>query len=96
MRQIKIIDKTTCLNLERGVNDALKEIDDDNPSIKYMLDIDTVVIEYTVKVTKLMCADCIFYDSTQSVHKAWGVCQCNGKRLRFNCNICNEFKDIRG
>ena len=96
MRQIKIIDKETCSNLEQGVNDALQSIDDDSPVIKYMLEQDTLVIEYTVKHTTLMCVDCQFYDHTQGVARAFGVCQCKGQRVRFTEHACESFKDIRG
>ena len=96
MKQIRIIQNPVCSNLERGVNEALKSIDDDHPEIKYMLEEDTIVIEYEEKITQLMCVDCQHFDHTVGVAKAFGLCQCRGERVRFTCHACEEFKDIRG
>ena len=96
MKQIKIVTKETCPNLEQGVNKALESIEDDAPNIIYMLEQETIIIEFNAKQTRLMCVDCQFYDHTQGVAKAFGMCQCNGKRVRFSEHACDDFKDIRG
>ena len=96
MKKIKIIQETSPTALEDGVNEALKTIEDGEPQIKYLLEQNTIVIEYNEKFTQLMCVDCQFYDHTQGVAKAFGICQCNGKRVRFTEHACADFKDLRG
>lgn len=96
MKQIRIIEGCSKKELQDGVNEALKTIDDENASLKYLLEEDTIIIEFDEKVAKLMCCDCQYYDHTVGVAKAFGLCQCNGKRVRFSERVCDDFKDIRG
>lgn len=96
MKQIKIIEGDSTRDLQSGVNDALKSIDDVSPSIRYMLADGVIIIEYEEQVTRLMCCDCQYYDHTVGVAKAFGLCQCNGKRVRFSESACDDFKDLRG
>lgn len=96
MKQIKIIKNPISSNLEQGVNEALNAIDDEHPEIKYMLENDTIVIEYEEKITQLMCVDCQHFDHTVGVANAFGLCQCKGRRVRFTGHACESFIDIRG
>ena len=96
MKQIKIIKSTSPAELEKGVNEALKSIDQNETEIKYMLENDTIIIEYVVKITELMCVDCQYYDHTVGVARAFGLCQCHGQRVRFTEKVCDDFKDLRG
>ena len=77
------------------VNEALKTIKDGEPDIKYLLEQNTIVIEYVEKLVQLMCVDCQYYDHTVGVAKAFGLCQCKGQRVRFSEHACDEFKDLR-
>lgn len=97
MKQIKIIDKGTFPNLEQGVNEALKNIDDDAPNIKYMLDRDTVIIEYVIKEVwrNSICCECQYWDDCGN-NGVSGICHETGKRIRFNCRACKLYKDVRG
>ena len=95
MKQIKIIKESSPAALQNGVNEALKTIKDGEPEIKYMLEQNTIVIEYIEKLTQLMCVDCQYYDHTVGVAKAFGLCQCKGQRVRFSEHACDEFKDLR-
>ena len=96
MKKIKIIKDASPDVLEKNVNEAISSIESDDLDIKYMLEQNTIVIEYEEKVAKLMCVDCQFYDHTVGVAKAFGLCQCKGERVRFSTCACESFKDIRG
>ena len=95
MLQIKIIQG---LELDSLVNEFLATIDED--SIKEM-DIDvpkqTAIIQYLTNEgwEKRMCCECQFWDDGGETNTT-GLCQATGKRIRFNCRACKEFKDVRG
>ena len=97
MRKVRIIEGVSKTDLEEKTNEALSSIESESILTNYnFLDKNIVVIEYEAKEVKLMCVDCQFYDNSASIHKAWGVCQCKGQRVRFNSEICDRFCDLRG
>ena len=95
MKKIRLVEGDSIADLESKTNKVLEEIETD-VEVRYMLPELIIALEYEVKKVKLMCADCQSYDNTQSVHKAWGVCQVCGKRIRFNEEPCDRFVDLRG
>lgn len=95
MKKIRLVEGDSIADLESKTNAALEDIESE-VDIRYMLPELIIALEYEVKKVKLMCADCQFYDNTQTVHKAWGVCQKCGQRIRFNNEPCDRFEDLRG
>lgn len=96
MKKIRLVEGTSIKELEVNANEALEGIESDNIDIKYMLPEKVIVLEYDYKPIQLKCMDCQFYDTTQTIAKAFGVCQCKGERKRFSEKACDDFKDIRG
>lgn len=95
MLQIKIIQDA---ELNSAVNEFLATIDED--AVRD-LNIDTyrseAIIQYVIKENwaERMCCECQFWDDGGQNNTS-GLCQHNGKRVRFNCRACKYYKDVRG
>lgn len=96
MKQIRIIEGATADVLEAKANEVLSSIQTDEAEIRYMLDMNKIVIEYLSHAKSLKCMDCQFYDVNGDMRGAFGCCQRKGIRVRFSENACDRFEDIRG
>ena len=99
MLQVKFCIGLDVQDLQNQINECLKEITDDSPTIIYERPITerlTAIIQYQAKDKKLMCCDCQFYDSTKDIRNAFGLCQFGSGRVRFSNEACADFKDLRG
>ena len=92
--RIKIVKGVDYADLERQTNqflDTLKGETTIEPHPELLL----TIIFYDAEETKRMCVDCQFYDPSEDIRGAWGLCQRHGERVKFT-KQCNEFLDIRG
>lgn len=96
MKQIRIVEGATADVLEAKANEVLSLIQTDEAEIRYMLDMNKIVIEYFSHAKNLKCMDCQFYDVNGDLRGAFGCCQRKGIRVRFSENACDRFEDIRG
>lgn len=96
MKQIRIVEGATADVLEAKANEVLSSIQTDEAEIRYMLDMNKIVIEYFSHAKSLKCMDCQFYDVNGDMRGAFGCCQRKGIRVRFSENACDRFEDIRG
>lgn len=83
-------------DLNRRLNKALSEIEGES-SISYHFDNMLAVIEYDTSAAYAsnICCECQYWDSSNSESDVSGICQLKGKRCRFNCKACKDYKDIR-
>lgn len=98
MLQTKIVDGLTRSEVETALNEALSKINSEKVTVKWPDPRCLIaVIEYELEEAwrKEICCDCKYYDDTDSDNGVIGLCQERGKRTRFNCRACKEFKDVR-
>ena len=99
MLQIQIVTGENVKDLTDKTNACLAPI-----STEAVRDIDinvkelTAVIQYQLieEWTKRLCSECQYWDDSGSSSAVSGLCQDNGRRYRFNCQACKNFKDVRG
>ena len=96
MKKIKIIEASSSEVLELKTNEALATIKADEIEIKYMLELNRIVLEYVEHAIECKCMDCQFYDVNGDLRGAFGCCQRKGIRVRFSEKACDRFEDIRG
>lgn len=98
MVQIKFVEGDTLTSLERSINSFLAGITaEDLRDISYNLENKTAIIEYVAQEAwkKCLCCDCQHWDGGDDTTSVMGLCQMRGKRKRFNCRACEDFKDVR-
>ena len=95
MKKIRIVEGATVDVLESKANEVLASINSDEAQIKYMLDVNKIVIEFIDHALELKCMDCQFYDVNGDMRGAFGCCQRKGIRVRFSADACDRFEDIR-
>ena len=97
MKRIRIVEGETAEVLESKANKILEEIKSEEVDIKYMLPENTIVIEFEIKEPwkNSICCECQYWDDCGSTGTS-GICHETGKRIRFNCRACVQYKDIRG
>ena len=99
MVQIKFVEGDTLTSLERSINSFLAGITaEDLRDISYNLENKTAIIEYVAQEAwkKCLCCDCQHWDGGDDTNSVMGLWQMRGKRKRFNCRACEDFKDVRG
>lgn len=69
----------------------------EKPNIIYNRDKVEAIVEYEpVEVYEnSLCCECQYFDTSGSASDVSGLCQLKGKRCRFNCRACKDYKDIR-
>ena len=96
MIKIKIVEGFSAEDLTRKLNEALREIESE-PKITYYESKWAAVIEQAVEEAykDRLCCDCIYWDDKGNNQSLNGFCTLTGKRMRFNCRACKQFKDLR-
>lgn len=96
MLQTKFISGDDMAELEKNLNDALREIDGE-PNVRYFENSWIAVIETKIipEYEGRLCCDCQFWDDVGNQSLS-NFCTITGKRTRFNCQACRQFKDLRG
>ena len=94
MLKTKFIEGEDRQDLEQKLNKALEEIDG-SPKIQYFENRWMAVIEYQEKpeYEGRLCCDCKFWDDDG--RSLANFCTMTGKRTRYNCKACKQFKDLR-
>ena len=98
MRQVRIIQGDDIASLQDSINASLATVkSEDVINIHVNLKELNAVIEYTVaeEYTNRLCAECQYWDDSGSANAVIGLCQEHGKKCRFNCRACAQFKDVR-
>ena len=96
MLQIKTIYDTGLAELDKKVNEFLKDIPEDNVRSIELHD-NCMLIQYVIEEEweKSLCCDCQFWDDSGDSGSPVAFCQIRGQRRRFNCRACENYKDIR-
>ena len=98
MLQVKFVIGYDLMDLNESLNEALSKIKSENVSIKYELNNTLAIIEYEVQEAykERLCCECAYWDDSGNSESLNGFCTMTGKRMRFNCHACPNYKDIRG
>ena len=96
MLQVKFIEGFSADDMTQKVNEALSEINSEDVTI-IPIDKRSVVIQYetAAEYSKRLCSECRFWDDNGDTSSLSCFCTIKGKRMRYNCKACSEYKDIR-
>lgn len=96
MLQTRICEGLDFKDLQRSVNEALSEINSDDPKIIWETSNLLAIIEYVVNESykKSLCCECQYWKENET-SSLMGICQLAGKRKRYDCKPCASYKDIR-
>lgn len=97
MLQIKFVQGVDMPDLERSTNEALSKIKSENVEVNCDMDRFLAIIKYDLyEVYKdHICCECMYWDDSGSHQSITGFCTLTGKRMRFSCHACPQFKDVR-
>lgn len=98
MLQIRIVEGNDTAILEAKTNSFLAGIPTE--AVKGIsVDVNSLaaVVQYQVAEAwqDRICAECQYWDDSGSTSNVSGYCQESGRRCRFNCKACANFKDVR-
>lgn len=98
MLQVKFVYGDNMPDLNEKLNKALSEIKSEKPEVKYEFDQLLAIIEYELyEVYKdRLCCECAYWDDDGKSSTLVCFCTMNGKRMRYNCHACSQYKDRRG
>jgi len=98
MLQTKFVKGTDITDLNEKLNRALSETTSEKTEVKYFLDDFLAIIEYELhEVYKdRYCSECAYWDGESDRSSLACFCTMTGKRMRYNCHACVQYKDIRG
>lgn len=97
MLQTKFVFGTDLPDLNGRLNEALSEIKSENIQVKYETDKKLAIIEFEIyeAYKDHICCECAYWDDSGSHQSLSGFCTLTGKRMRFSCHACPQFKDVR-
>lgn len=99
MLQVKVILTDNVTHLEQNINEFLSGVETEAvKDIKVDATTGAATIQYEVIEAwkNHICADCKYWDDGGEPSAVGGLCHEIGRRMRFNCRSCKNFKDIRG
>lgn len=97
MKKVKICEGFSYSDLEKKVNEALSEIKSDKVDIVYLpTDKHAISIEYEIHEAyqDRVCCECAYWEDTGH-YSLVNFCVLTGKRKRYICPACADYKDIR-
>lgn len=98
MLQVKFVYGKDMPDLNENLNKTLSEITSEKTDIKYELNQLMAIIEYEVyeAYKDRLCCECAFWDDDGKSSTLACFCTMTGKRMRYNCHACAQYRDIRG
>ena len=99
MFKIEILEGENLKDLQNKVNGFIEPLKaDDIKGIDIREGTIVAIIQYEIEEEwrNAKCMDCSQWDDEGKTDTVSGLCHIHGRRTRFNCRACKEFKDIRG